>query len=274
MKLNHLILVLLLSTRIFSQNYIYTPTPIQNGNEQFGLSSLKSLGKTRHVVSFLLPPNTVKWYFVYSSSRNKSDVVNTQNTFNLLGKLSRVIDNTGIMNNVLQQIGTPPGFDACDLYTLASQKDVDPFESKRDLLGNGFNYIQEYSKKNSISGVVEVSEPNRQSGWQYLGFINKNFGYPLEVNLQVVAIVKSEEEKNGWTKTIKDKFYDQLKNGVADYDNVSPEVREKIISCFIDNLTKKFSPQQFVGLTKYEQNEAFKKIINTCRVELKMTNKK
>lgn len=273
MKLKCLTLILLCSARLFSQNYIYTPTPIQNGIEQFGLSSLNSLGKTRHVVSFLLPANTVKWYFVYSASRNKEEVANTQNTFNLLGKLTRVIDNTGIMDNVIQKIGAPPGFDACDEYVLVSQKDVNLFESKKDYFGKGFSYIQELSRKNSKKGIIEVSDPNMQSGWQYLGFVNQNFSNPLEVNLQVVAIVKTEETKNGWTKTIKDKFYDKFKNVLSNNNDVSPEVKDKIIICMIDNLTKKYSPQQFIGLAKYEQTEAFKNILNACLTELKINDK-
>lgn len=268
MKLHYLIFTLIVSTKLFSQNYIYTPTPIQNGNEEFGLKA--ATGNSRHVISFSLPENTVKWYYVYFASRNPEDVKNIEQAFNLVGKLSNYVDKFGIASDVMQQIGKPPSFNACDAIFLDSRKDVDVFETKGDYLGKKYMMVKEFSKTNSISGIVEVTDQERQTGWQFIGFRNPSAFYGVTVKVQVVAIVKTEEEKNGWTKTAKEEMYNGIKKNLDNAPlNISQDFKEKITTCALENLTKKYTPQAINGLTSYELSDVMNKIAIGCITELK-----
>ena len=56
----------------------------------------KLLGKKNQVsIAFQLPKNTIRWFYIFSASRNKEDVQRIHKGCNLFANLSYIIDQTG-----------------------------------------------------------------------------------------------------------------------------------------------------------------------------------
>ncbi len=143
-------------------------------------------GKSRVLLPLNFPENTVKWYYTFSSDRDKEKIESVSNALNLASELSGLIDNTGILGFGIDQLTQPPGSNFCDIY-LVDHQNSSLFTSKLE-----YQYYTEGSRENLTSGVVEVEccmeEP------MYLGFKNPDNIHGLHVVVEVAAIVKGE----GW----------------------------------------------------------------------------
>lgn len=54
-------------------------------------SVVSMAGKSRKVISFQLPQNTIRWYYCFSAFRNAQEVQNVKNTYNLFSKLCTIL---------------------------------------------------------------------------------------------------------------------------------------------------------------------------------------
>jgi hypothetical protein len=92
-------------------------------------------------------------------------------------------DPTGTLTDVVSSIAVPRGMAYCDVYLLPGTD----FRKFTSILG-GYKYYSEYSRKNFMSGVVEINRRYVQNSF-CLGFMN-NTNSGVYVSLEVVAIVQ------------------------------------------------------------------------------------
>jgi hypothetical protein len=252
---------------VYAQSYIEKPVQLRPA-ETFHVNSVTSLtGSTRKLIQFQLPPNTVRWYYSFSAFRNAKDVSNVQEEFNLLSKLSHVIDVSGTTAGALAFLGRPPGSNNCDVYLLNSDNDVRLFEAKQ----NNFYYCREGSMDGLVSGVMEIKDPDRMFGTQSLGFRNNDLSYGIDVKLQIVAIVRTEATINGWTKEQKEllfnKFKDGLiKNGINTY--LTSQELGSFVGCILQKLTSSYTPKQIQEYANYELTQILTDMEKKCDQEL------
>jgi tetratricopeptide (TPR) repeat protein len=194
MKKSFVLFLVLLSITFESLAQDYTEKAVQViSPETFVLNSennaLFSDGVNKIVYSIKLPANTIRWFYVYSASRNKEKIQDVKNSSKLFSTLSKAIDNGGTTAAAISIISTPPGYDYCNVYLLSSNKDASTFKNTNDQ----FYHFSDCSRKNLSSGKVEVSASYSVIGTQYLGFQNPSSAFALNCYLEVVAIVSEEK---------------------------------------------------------------------------------
>lgn len=265
-----LTIILFFVTAFASSQSTEKPVELIQSQTIYVNSAVSLSGKSRKVISFQLPANTIRWYYCFSTFRNEQDVQNVRNTYNLFSKLSLIIDQSGTTASAISLIGTPPGTNYCDVYLLSSSNDVSVFESKSDYLGSSYYYNRQGSRQNFVSGVVDVTDPSNLSGWQYLGLKNTDLNDGVNVVLQVVAIVYSEPSTNGWTVSVKQQVYEKLKSNMT--QSLAGQVKqsdiENLSGCIMSKLTQNYTPQQISALAEYELKPIFAKFGEGCYNEL------
>lgn len=140
-------------------------------------------GKSRVWYPVTLPPNTVEWYFSFTSERGKD----ASATVNLLSQLTRACDPTGTTALAVQSLASPTGSAACDIY-LMDRTNADKFMDKVDNTGGTYSYFINGSRLNFKNGVVQVKDLT--TGTYYLGFKNPSGVEGINVTFEVSAIVE------------------------------------------------------------------------------------
>lgn len=166
----------------------YKPVAIVPITEYYinsGSNATFSGGKSRITFPVTLPPNTQEWYYEFSASRDKNAVEQAKSSFNLLGQLTTLIDQTGALGFGMDMLTKPPGGDVCDVYLL----DYDNsrlFEAKET-----FQYFTAGTRENIKSGLVKMAGSAGQS-W-FMGLKNPDSMYGIHVAIEVVAVTLEEE---------------------------------------------------------------------------------
>lgn len=227
---------------------------------------------SRQVIPISLPKNTIRWYYCFSAYRNKEDVQKVSRTYNLFSKLSLMIDQTGTTATAISLMGNPPGSDYCHVYLMNSINDVNKFENKTDYVGNQFDFNRQGSRKNFVSGIVDINEQSNLTGIQYLGFKNLDLNNGVNVYLQVVAIVYNEPSTNGWTVSVKQKVYEKMKDkfSAAAGNQFKQSDIDNLSGCIMTKITQNYSPEQIAGLAEYELNSRLSNFADSCSNELKL----
>lgn len=227
---------------------------------------------SRQVIPIPLPKNTIRWYYCFSTYRNKEDEQKVSRTYNLFSKLSLMIDQTGTTATAISLMGDPPGSDYCHIYLMNSINDVNKFENKDDYLGKQFSYNRQGSRKNFVSGIVDINDQSSLTGWQYLGLKNLDLKNGVNVYLQVVAIVYNEPSTNGWTVSVKQKVYEKMRENIS--ASLGSQVKQSDIDnlsgCIMTKITQKYSPLQISSFAEYELNPIFANFAEGCSNELKL----
>ena len=166
----------------------YVPTTILPTADYYinsGSNATFKGGKSRIVFPFTLPKNTVEWYYQFSATRNKDEINATKNTFDLTGELTRLIDQTGVLEFGVDALTQPPGANYCDLYLL----DYDNSSLFMDKVVP-YSYFTIGTRENMKSGLVKINGGAGQS--YYLGIKNPDSMHGIHVAIEVVAIVLNE----------------------------------------------------------------------------------
>jgi len=222
---------------------------------------------TREVVQVKLPPNTIRWFYTFSAYRDKAAVDRGKSVFNLFSELSKFIDESGATAFALDKISNPPGTDYADAFLLLSANDVKKFENRE----NDFIPVREGSRKNLISGKFIIDNPSFTKGYQYLGFRNNNLFYGVNIQVQIVAVVRELAPMTKWTVDSKNIFFKVFSSlfysvGLGKYlDKMSVE---KLVSCIMSQLTKHETPESLKGRAGYELFEILEKYGNECDAQL------
>lgn len=219
-------------------------------------------GSSRTGFKIDLPPNTVQWYYAFTTESNK----NNDQSIQLQNQLMSIITSVNNTNPVLSLIKIPQGQGLIDIY-LTDKKGYDIFFQK-----NAFNlwtydapnsYI-EGSRKNHREGKVMIDDVKK--GTHYIVVRNTSSTVGINVKLEVVAIV---EEKiinyNEWSKEVKNDLYNKIKEVVKnDYKSYDETKIEELSICIMTNLTKEVKPSDFLNMADYEIKLILKKNIENC----------
>jgi hypothetical protein len=137
-------------------------------------------GKSRETFPVNLPPNTVEWYYAYSSSA-------IQNQPQVIGLAAQLIHylapEEGILADAIAKLVTPTGAGVCDVYLLQDQVSVNDFVNKR----GQFTYDPNGSRQNLNDGVVRIKDALK--GPYILGIRNPSAFGAVNVNIEIAAVV-------------------------------------------------------------------------------------
>jgi len=147
-------------------------------------SSFNPNKRSRITFPFILPENTVEWYYVFSASQQ-----NSTDDFNLLGQLTSLIDITGTLNFGMNMLTAPQGSDVCNVFVFQNYDSSQLFE-KYEV----FNYFVDHTRLNIKSGTVKVPGYPELMGLKggykmYMGIDNPKDLKGISVSIEVVAIV-------------------------------------------------------------------------------------
>jgi tetratricopeptide (TPR) repeat protein len=152
-------------------------------------------GTSRTYIKVDLPPNTVAWYYSFSTSKQRSET----KRLNLATQLSSLLqDSKGTIPNVVSNINVPKGSCAIDVYVCDS-KNIQLFQRKVDNNGGAFYSIPEGNVKNTLQGVIRVDDVTRGS-W-YLGIKNPDRWSGANITVEVAAITETEPDILGTVLT-------------------------------------------------------------------------
>lgn len=194
MKNNYILffLVLFIFQFSFSQEYetIRETQKIIDSRDIYLNGGLRSQfgGKSRTTIKIDLPPNTVEWYYSFTTSQGKKGTANLNLALQLTGMLA---DPSGISSNTISAIKVPEGDASVDIY-LMDQYNSNLFLSKVDLNGNSFKQYSEGMVENTKQALVRVDDV--KAGTWYLGIRNPSSLNALNISLEVVAITEKEVE--------------------------------------------------------------------------------
>ncbi|MBU2920684.1 hypothetical protein KO504_04985 [Winogradskyella psychrotolerans] len=150
-----------------------------------GSNAMFKGGKSRVTLPFVLPQNTVKWYYTVSSFRDNDLIESTNEQINLVSDLSSLVDSTGSLGFAIDQLATPPGADYCDVYLL------DHSNNSLFLNKDAFKHYPIGTRENIIAANVEITSEFTQQ--MYLGIKNPDSMHGINVLVSIAAIVKEQE---------------------------------------------------------------------------------
>jgi hypothetical protein len=120
-------------------------------------------GKSRVLIPIDLPPNTVEWYYTFSTTPINSPAL----ALSLVSQLTKLLDPTGELSIVLSAIFTPTGTHVCDIY-LMNEPNANAFLAKMDQKGRPVTCIESAKRENIRNGVVQIKDT--KTGRWFLGF--------------------------------------------------------------------------------------------------------
>lgn len=160
-----------------------------NTNQHFFVNSGSNAffkgGKSRVVLPFNLPTNTVKWYYTVSSFRDDNLVESTSKQINLVSDLTKLIDETGSLGFVISQLGNPPGANYCDVYLL------DHTNNSIFLNKDPFRHYPIGTRENIVAANVEIESTFSEQ--MYLGIKNPDTSHGINILVSIAAIVLEQE---------------------------------------------------------------------------------
>lgn len=168
-------------------------------------------GKSRTSIKVDLPPNTVEWYYSFTTTEGGNGTEN----LNLAIQLSRIlVDPSGLTSVAISKVKVPKGVAAADIYLL-DQRNLNLFLQKVDLNGGTFLQYPEGLVENTKQAIVKVDDIKR--GTWYLGLKNPSSINGININIEVVAITETRKAIAKTEKQQKAELYGNL--GWTNFEN-------------------------------------------------------
>jgi len=177
---------------VVQENYLvkkeYKPVQLLEASQFYinsGSNATFKGGKSRITLPVILPKNTVEWYYIFAASRDEDEINRTKKSINLMGQMTKLIDQSGILNIGVDMFTKPPGGNVCDVYLL-DVNNRNPFEEKVD-----YRHYPEGTRENITSGIVRIKSALFLNN--FLGIKNPDGSYGIHVAIEAVAITLEEE---------------------------------------------------------------------------------
>lgn len=219
-------------------------------------------GNSRIGFKIDLPPNTIEWYYAFTTEPTKSQEQNIQ----LENQLRLLLSTTGISGNILNMIKIPAGQGLIDVF-LTDRKGYDIF-FKKDFFGmweyTSPNHTIEGSRTNIKDGKVKIDDV--KFGTHFLVIRNTSATTGVNVKLEVVAILEEVvTDLNVWDKKSKDLLFESLKTDVKkSFSYYENDKIEEITGCIMMKFTNKIKPSELNTLAEYEIKTLMKTLITEC----------
>ncbi len=232
-------------------------------------------GHSRMTVLVKLPPNTVKWYYTFAATGNKSDV---PEWVGLVGQLTRYVDKSGIAAYVIGQVSKPIGTAICDVHILDTAS-VKPFEAKTD---DKWASDPAVSKVNLTSGIVEVPFSGKSA--LAVGLLNPSLNNACNVKIEISAVVRVITTRYNVLRKAGDNNSDataQWSSGAKDtliqtfqglfLGKTSAAVTE-VANAMMRKITHDFTPAEYANLAKAEAALLHQSLRHDCLVATRHTD--
>ncbi len=214
-------------------------------------------GKSRVVIPFDLPKNTVEWFYSFSTSDGTSGTKN----LNLALQLSTLlVDQTGTTASLMNQVKVPSGSSSIDIYLLNSENQT-AFEEKWDNNGGNFYFISEGTVKNTKQAVVKVDDI--KSGRWYLGLKNPSSLDGVNIFVEITAIVENDVFVDEWTVENKN----NLKSNCLSAFYTETPGKNDVCDCLISKITNQNLPSQWNKQNSNSQQLIKNSFLESCYSE-------
>ncbi len=260
----------LLTTTAFAQHYrtVQKVVPLHNEHTFYLNSSMSVGGKPRHALRIDLPPNTVEWYYVFTTSKNEQSS-GARDKIQLAGQLVTFVGKgllnsslVGMAASVVGQIVKPSGVSVCDVWLTDVEGKNQFFETK--YMGASWTYdrpkryYEEASVQNGKDGAIRVDAV--KSGTLYLCFGNAALTEGAFVNFEAAAIVESKEYADEWVGEGKEALFQDCMDGFVRKDAAA----EAVCHCALDKLVSEQTPGKWNGLSPSEKTYRLNNLRQQC----------
>ncbi len=226
-------------------------------------------GRSRLVLPVQLPQGTVHWYYSFAAMEAKNEPLEW---VGLAAQLTKLIDKTGFSAAFINRVVKPTGTTACDIYVLDTEG-VANFEKKDD---DKWTYDKNISRQNMTGGVVEsyTSKPNF-----VIGLSNPSLKSGINVRLEVSAVVakltphynpnrvhRDSSHETAWLGSQREAFFQQFQGTFE--GKLTPSVSE-VSMCMLSKMMKDFTPTEFSGKAKGEQDVLISWMKKDCYADTK-----
>ena len=210
-------------------------------------------GQSRVVFEFDLPANTIEWYYVFSSQSDAAAMEDAANKINLVSQLTRIVDPTGVSASAASSLFAPSGSKQCNIYILPSENDADKFYNKTDQSlfdDDSWTFYPANSIEAANQGKKKITDLTY--GKCYIGIQNPSFNSPINVVIEVAAIVEEEiTDLSEWSAETKESIFNTCKENLISID-INEATASDIATCFLEKLVSNYSPVDFSSLSESE----------------------
>jgi hypothetical protein len=248
----------------------YTIVPIIQAQELYLDSRMMSAvnGKSRLSLPIKLPQGTVRWFYSFAATESKSDA---GQWIGLAGQLTRIVDKTGTIANIVDRIVQPTGSTICDVYVLEPETDIKAFENKED---DKWKALQDVSRLNMMGGVVDVTKIRHEL---FLGFNNPSLKSGISIRVEVSAVVMQQKAVYNmnatakadpalWAADAKQRIFNDFEK--AFHGKTGEDVRQVCV-CMMNKTINSFVPADYQRQTVDELHVLYGRLKKDCLKETK-----
>lgn len=231
-------------------------------------SATKIGGKTRVYFPITFPENTVRWFYIITTTKGEGE----GKELNVLAQLTTAAVTGGgsaLIKGGTQMISIPSSSGGVVDTYLLDRNNLDIFTNKGDNWGQDLYYNIEGTRENFKNGVVMINELLPQ--YTYIGIKNPSSSLGVNVKIEAIAIVG---EKGNWeishNKEVKETFKRIIERIIPiEYQGkASTELSE----CAYKKVTSEKNINEVINFAKSNLdmfNSYLSKKINECINELK-----
>ncbi len=255
---------------VFAQQYqtVQKVVPIHNEHTFYLNGSMSIGGKPRHAVRIDLPPNTVEWYYVFTTAENERSS-GARDKIQLAGQLVQFLGKgllkssvVGMAAGVVGQIVKPSGVAVCDVWLTDQEGRNQFFETK--YLGAAWaydrpkHYYEKSSIQNGKDGAIRVDAVKK--GTVYLCFNNSALTEGVFVNFEAAAIVETREYVDEWVAAGREEVFQDCMDLFVRRDAEA----EAVCHCALGRIKDEYLPSVWKGLSPSEKSYRLQSIRQQC----------
>ena len=219
-------------------------------------------GSSRIGFKIDLPPNTVEWYYAFTTEPNNDK----EQTIELENQLGLLLSTLGYSPTLINLIKIPEGQGLIDVF-LTDRNGYNTFFEK-DFFDmwkyKSPGHIVEGSRTNMKEGKVKIDDV--QSGSHFLVIRNTSGTIGANIKLEVVAVVEElTTDLSLWDKKSRDFLFNSLRGDIKrSFPEYSEDKIDEVTGCAITKFTKELKPTDITTLAEYELKAIVKKYIAEC----------
>jgi len=229
-------------------------------------SATKIGGKTRVYFTVNLPENTVRWFYVVTTTKGEGE----GQSLNILAQLTAATL-TGGMSTLAtagsKMITMPSGSGGVIDSYLLDRTNLDVFTSKGDNWGQSLYYNMEGTRANYKSGLVMINTPN--PFYTFIGIKNPSASVGVNVNIEAIAIVKEIDWNTLYNdgKKLKESLRDLIQQVVL--RKHTKDFADKVTDCTLEKVMNEKSASEVINAyATYAFSDYVVSKIENCRTEL------
>lgn len=221
-------------------------------------------GNSRTGFKIDLPPNTLEWYYAFTTEPNKNNIQNLQ----LENQLRFLLQTSGFSGSLLSLVKIPAGQGLIDIY-LTDKNGYDLFFEK-DFWGmwkyTAPRHTIEGSRTNTKDAKVKIDDV--KTGSHFIVIRNTSATTGVNIKLEVVAIVEeTTTDLSQWDKKTKDQLFNYLRTDMKNtFYQYNDDKIDEVTGCVITKFTKDLKPTDVSNLAEYEIKAIVKKYVGECNL--------